>query len=389
MKTTILDAMRQATDLTRSLNLSEATRRIQTALAGGDMSAAPPTPRETPSRPSYLSQPKISAKPSSEQTYERSYQRVRRPLSETLEILKETKLHSPLSKKRGEPEVPQGAIFAKRGFQCAAGSREYKIYVPAQLADKPPLIVMLHGCTQGADDFATGTRMNELAEESGFIVVYPEQTARDNNAACWNWFRPADQSRDFGEPSIIAGITREVVAQYDVDPQKVFIAGLSAGGAMSVVIGSAYPELYAAIGVHSGLALGAATDLPSAFAAMRGSRAKRAPAGVRDQAGDFRAIIFHGAADNTVHPTNGELIFDDVHSGAAETGKISTIESQQNGRTYRKTSVEDRAGSLFLEYWDIDGLGHAWCGGDSRGSYTDARGPDASREMVRFFLKVS
>ena len=201
--------------------------------------------------------------------------------------------------------------FVSRSFTNQAGTRAYKLYVPAsyagQLGEPVPVVVMLHGCTQSPDDFAAGTRMNALAEQHGFLVVYPAQAANANGSKCWNWFRAEDQDRDRGEPSLIAGITREVVASHHVDARRVFVAGLSSGAAMAVILGATYPDLYAAVGVHSGLPYGAAHDMPSAFAAMKGSTgrpgmAKRTGSGSARAAAErgVPTIVFHGDRDSTV-----------------------------------------------------------------------------------------
>jgi poly(hydroxyalkanoate) depolymerase family esterase len=247
---------------------------------------------------------------------------------------------------------------------------------------------MLHGGTQDADDFAAGTRMNALAEEHGFIVAYPIQPKSANTALCWNWFTPENQTRDRGEPSIIAGITREIIADYDVDPARVFVAGLSAGGAMAAVMGATYPDLYASIGVHSGLPYKSAGDLPSAFAAMRGAasaphRRSHKPRGRGDGSLRVRTIVFHGDADKIVHPSNGTEI------GAPKRGeRVEPAEASRcPNRGATRTVTRDKTGAVVSEQWVIHGSGHAWSGGSADGTYTDPHGPDASREMLRFFLE--
>jgi poly(hydroxyalkanoate) depolymerase family esterase len=223
--------------------------------------------------------------------------------------------------------------------------------------------------------------MNLIAEEHCCLVVYPAQSKQANRSGCWNWFQTADQHRDEGEPSLIAGITRKIMQNYSVDPQRVFVAGLSAGGAAAAIMGATYSDLYAAVGIHSGLAYGAAIDMPSAFAAMRqgGSGYRRIAAGTK-----IPTIIFHGDNDSTVHPKNGVFASQQV-LGATVTQAIVHRGQVPGGRKYTRTVHVD-ADSKLLEYWDIHGTGHAWSGGSPAGSYTDQQGPDASREMLRFFL---
>lgn len=247
---------------------------------------------------------------------------------------------------------------------------------------------MLHGCKQNPDDFAAGTAMNALAETHGLIVAYPSQSSAANAASCWNWFNPADQMRDCGEPAIIAGITRAIVSEFAIDRRHVYVTGLSAGGAMAVVMGETYPDLYAGVGIHSGLAYGSANDVMSAFAAMRGDTAIASHAKARASTGAeqrVRTIVFQGSADRIVHPSNADRI---VAQAAvdAPSDHSRRERSLTNGRYHTRTIVADADGASVLEYWLIEGAGHAWSGGHPSGSYTDARGPDASTEMVQFFL---
>jgi poly(hydroxyalkanoate) depolymerase family esterase len=267
--------------------------------------------------------------------------------------------------------------------------REYKIYVPACHSGQAlPLVVMLHGCKQGIDDFAAGTRMNVLAEERGFLVVYPAQASKANGSNCWNWFQPEHQQREGGEPSLIAEITREVMSEYRVDPQRVYVAGLSAGGAMAAIMGTTYPDLYAAVGIHSGLAYAAAGDVASAFAAMHGNNPNRKRTPRREaSAAAMPTIVFHGDNDTTVHPSNGEDVIAQAMSASISGASHTAERGDASGRAYTRTTYRDAAGKPVTEHWLVHGAAHAWSGGSREGSYTDPRGPDASREMVRFFLQ--
>ena len=279
-----------------------------------------------------------------------------------------------------EEDAPaKGAKFLSEKFSNEAGSRPYKVFVPSGYAGQQvPLVIMLHGCTQSPNDFAAGTGMNVAAEEQGFLVAYPGQTQSANAQKCWNWFNEGDQRRGAGEPLLIAGITRRVMQDYAVDPARVYVAGLSAGGAAAAIMGEAYPELYAAVGVHSGLACGAARDVSSAMNAMRNGGAGRGGAS------GVPTIVFHGDRDTTVSPRNADAV---VAQSSAETGLSAEVRTGRtpNGHTYRCTIWRDAAGRVATEQWLIHGAGHAWSGGSAAGSYTDPRGPDATREMLRFF----
>jgi len=264
--------------------------------------------------------------------------------------------------------------FSHQGRQIA-----YRLYVPARAADapRPPLIVMLHGCTQDAQDFATGTRMNILAREAGAIVLYPEQTQHANAQKCWNWFKPQHQRRERGEPALLAALTREIVATQGADPARVYVAGLSAGGAMADILGRTHPDLFAAVGVHSGLPAGAAHDLPSALAAMRGGPAVAITDGPAPP-----TIVFHGDADTTVHARNGTALAD-----AARRARGATVAAEvTHGPRFTRTRHTAADGAGAVEHWQLHGTGHAWSGGSAGGSYTAPGGVDASAEMLRFFL---
>ncbi|MFZ6758322.1 alpha/beta hydrolase family esterase [Undibacterium sp. Ji50W] len=294
---------------------------------------------------------------------------------------------------RRQAEKSEAGRFINGSYSNAHGKRGYKLYIPSSYTGQAlPLIVMLHGCTQGPDDFATGTGMNLIAEQQQCIVVYPAQEQGANSSKCWNWFKAMDQKRDQGEPALIAGITREIMANYHIDQRRVFIAGMSAGGAMAAIMADVYPELYTAVGIHSGLPFGAASDLPSALAAMRGaaSQSKASSSGAA-----IPIIIFHGDQDHTVNSKNADHIMtrylDSNPSGMLSAQKESGY--GKHGRRYTRThyAENDSSGqagikSAHAEHWVIHGAGHAWSGGNSQGSYTDASGPDASTEMLRFFL---
>lgn len=300
---------------------------------------------------------------------------------------------TPTHESAHEPLHEPASGFFDGSYSNDAGTRAYKLYVPPGKASAPrPLIVMLHGCGQNPDDFALGTRANEQAAELQALVLYPAQAQTANAHRCWNWFQPADQQRGQGEPSLIAEMTRHVAVTHDVDPRRVYVAGLSAGGAMAMTMASTYPDLYAAAGVHSGLPHGAAHDLMSALAAMRQGPARAAPEG-----GVFLpTIVFHGDDDSTVHPCNGQEIVERFQA-ISSNGQIDWITEEArepriiagkvpDGQSFTRTEYPDAEGRVLIEHWLVHGAGHAWSGGDAAGSYTDPQGPDATREMFRFFM---
>jgi poly(hydroxyalkanoate) depolymerase family esterase len=284
--------------------------------------------------------------------------------------------------------------FIDKIYSNTAGTIAYKLYVPGSYTGQAaPLVVMLHGCSQTALDFATGTRMNVFAENKTFLVAYPTQGTAANGSKCWNWFQDANQLRDVGEPSLIAGITRQIMKEYHIDERRVYVAGMSAGGAMAATMAATYPDLYAAVGVHSGLAYGAAYDLSSAFMAMQGT-----PQPARQLTRFIPLIAFHGDRDTTVAPVNTDHLLEqwlqavNTRSGGGQRSiGDAKVERGQvaSGHAYTRFIYHDRDGRAILEKWIIHQAGHGWSGGSSQASYTNSKGPDASAAMVRFFHEHS
>ena len=374
-------AMGRAIALTRAADVMGATRAIQEALMGGAGTAAEPDEAlhrittGAPKPPSNAQQSRAAS----------ILQRAHKPLSETLRILKSGRARIIDLPTAPTPPVPTpaGAQFLSRALTTNSGSMRYKLYIPTP-RDTPPagLIIMLHGCKQNPDDFAVGTGMNEVADTKNFIVAYPQQESSANAAACWNWFVPAHQMRDRGEPALMAALTRALTTEFNIPAGKVFAAGLSAGGAMAAILAETYPELYAAVGIHSGLAYGSANDVMSAFAAMRGDRLVRAR--TTADATAPRMILFQGSKDSTVHPSNVEALMS--RRSDASLQRVIDPAANHNGRNVNRQVFHNAAGVHVLEVWEIEETGHAWSGGNERGSFTDKAGPSASAEMVRFFL---
>jgi poly(hydroxyalkanoate) depolymerase family esterase len=378
------DTLREATRLTQAGRLTEATALLQRI--GGERAPAAATPAPSRILLPGRAAPTIDLKANDVAEADRATTtetpvtsaRRRRPLFDRAKDgtwlgLRGVK-HAPALV---TDIAPEGTEFIDGAYSNKAGTRTYKLFVPTgyRPGQPLPLVVMLHGCTQSPDDFAAGTRMNFIAEERNCLVVYPAQRSDANPSKCWNWFRSADQRRDQGEPSLIAGITRQVMQDYSVDPKRVFVAGLSAGGAAAAIMGATYGDLYAAVGIHSGLAYGAATDMSSAFAAMRqgGGGARKAVSGRPA----VPAIIFHGDRDTTVHPDNGTQAVEQA-IGAIRTRKKVHRGQIPGGHGYTRTTHVEGEREI-LEHWNIHGAGHAWSGGSTAGSYTDPGGGRTQR----------
>ena len=359
MNETLQDLMRSATKLTQAGHLNEATAAIQRALRGAGAVA-------TPARP------------------------------ETAAIVLDGCVFEVHTAAPAAPAAtatpPTHAAFASGTHTHAGLTRTSKLFVPPALAGKPrALVVMLHGCTQDPDDFAAGTGMNDAALEEGFLVLYPAQAQDANPSRCWNWFKHNHQQRGRGEPAVIADMTRAVMKEHGIDPRRVYIAGLSAGGAMAAIVAEAYPDLFAAVGVHSGLPRGAASSVPEALSVM-GSGAAGAGQYARGRVdgaapAQVPTIVFHGDHDRTVHPRNGEQVLAAALGGVAAGAARTEQGSSGQGRRYTRSTHAADDGTTQAEHWLLHGAGHAWSGGRAAGSYTDAAGPDATREMLRFFFE--
>jgi poly(hydroxyalkanoate) depolymerase family esterase len=372
MKYRVLDVMNEALGLVKKSDLGGATALIRKVLSGetepgdenGDSRAAHPRPSA-----------KVIPLPP------------RRPLGETLRALRVRRMIPPSAPEPAErePAPDLGERFLRRSYRGPAGSLDYRLYIPADHERRElALVLMLHGCTQNPEDFALGTRMNDLAEEFGLIVAYPHQTRLANPQGCWNWFDRRHQNRGSGEPAKLAGLAQALAKEFDVRRERVFAAGLSAGGAMTEILAATYPDVFNAVGIHSGLPYKSAGDVPSAFAAMKGT-APFDPAPLAASNRHCRKIIFHGLADGTVVPINGERILNEAERGEASLTRSDLDWPIEGGRVSR-TVLKDADGLPAAEQWLVEGGGHAWFGGDPRGSFTQTVGLDASRVMVRFFL---
>jgi len=387
MDTTQMAAMAEATRLTRQGRLVEATALIQRTLAGPAVARrAPDAPHPGGQRGGAAGRradlaPALRAREGTPMRWPRSGWMPRLGKLPTPGAPVQRRAH-----RAAAPAAPrQPDRLAALSYTNAAGTRAYRLYIPTGYTGGPvPLVVMLHGGTQDAAAFAAATAMNHIAEAQTFLVAYPEQAPSANAGRYWNWFVPGHQHRGAGEPSLIAGITGQVTDRYGADAARVYVAGFSAGGAMAAVMAAAYPDLYAAVGVHSGLAYGAAADLASAFTAMRQGPSQPA----RAAAGPLPLIVFHGDRDTTVAPANAVGLIGHVLAaaspGAAPTA-VTTGGQVPGGHAYTRTCYQGSDGATLAERWTIHQGGHAWSGGVPHGSYTDPRGPSASTEFIRFF----
>jgi poly(hydroxyalkanoate) depolymerase family esterase len=368
MKPGLIDAVGEALSLVRQSNLAEATALLRRALSG---EAPERQDSASPARPTLPPGPALTSPP-------------RRPLGEVLRALRAKPAMPPGAAPDLQPARAFGERFLKRVYRGPAGPLSYRLYLPADHEGRDlALVLMLHGCSQNPEDFALGTQMNSLADEFGLIVAYPHQPRRANASGCWNWFDRRHQNRGSGEPAKLAGLAQALAKEFGVGRERIFAAGLSAGGAMAEVLAATYPDVFAAVGVHSGLPYRSAVDVPSAFAAMKGAApVEPAPLAASDRF--CRKIIIHGLADGTVDPVNGERILD--QAGRGERLKRIDFDWEIAGGRITRTVLEGGEGRPLVELWQVESGGHAWFGGDPRGSYTQTVGLDASRVMVRFFL---
>ena len=374
MNSRIHNAVRDALSLVRQSNVGDATAVIREALSTDKIDLQS---KKSTSKPRRISSPGLSISYDSATAPEPTEPR---HASRHEEIRK-----SVLKKVRSNPKSP--GSFTSRKYRHVERDLSYMLYVPAQnSAHERSLLLMLHGCTQNPNDFARGTQMNALADEFNFIVAYPLQPPTANASGCWNWFDSRHQKHGSGEPAMLAGLADNLKHEFNVSETRVFVAGLSAGGAMAEVLGTTYPKLFAGVGVHSGLPHGAATSLGNALSAMKGSIKTELDHGDKTQ-GRSRRIVFHGSSDATVHPSNGAHILEQARRFSRKLKEV-TFTEKINGREVTRTILEDDNGCAMVELWVVKGGGHAWFGGNTQGSYTDQKGPDASREMVRFFIQV-
>jgi poly(hydroxyalkanoate) depolymerase family esterase len=366
-----------------------ATPKVTATKAGRPKAAAPTRTKATPTR--------TKATPTSTKaTPTRSKPATRKPAT-----------RKPSGRRPPAPTLSSTGkgSWRQSRFTGVAGTRSYRVYIPVGLrrTTKAPMLLALHGCGQDGLDFAAGTRFNDLADKHKFVVVYPEQPMTHNGQRCWNWFRAGHQFRTQGEPAILAGIVRQVIQEatrWRIDPERVYVTGISAGGAMSVVLAATYPELFAAVGVHSAPPYRSATSPAGALAAMQG-RALQPPVEATATEAMPPMIVFHGTLDGTVRSVNAQRVADQwlayYKRDAGHRANTAPIGRPRTATTDppRPTTARSRrgyrvsrwyaGGQKVLELWIVEGLGHAWSGGSKSGTYSDTRGPRASTEMWKFF----
>lgn len=267
----------------------------------------------------------------------------------------------------------------------------HRLFVPSDVGKNGPvpLLVALHGCHQTAADFAAGTRFDEVAARYDAIVVYPEQSRCANGLRCWNWFKPAHQARGEGEPAAILRLVEGLARRFPVDRDRVYIAGLSAGGAMAAILAEQAPDVFAAVGIMAGVALHSGHDALSAYAAMAGHQTPAAEdvyaSTLRRRMAyrRMRAMIWTGSDDTTVAPANAALLADQYATLLGVTNARVEVDTQSKASVSR---WRDARGRVRIELWTVNNMRHAWSGGSWRGSYTYPRGPHASEEMFKFFI---
>ena len=374
------ESMTQAKALTLQGRLLEATRLIQTGL-GIEKPFIPETAEHTSEGENVVS---FSTSKASE-TRPIPTWNAPKTEAEDIEFREEPDTVASTQSAKG-PAVSAPASFTLHETQAGAQSYNYRLFVPSRTSVEAtlPIVVMLHGCKQNADDFARGTAMNVIAEREKFIVAYPEQNRQCNSMGCWNWFEPQHQQRGRGEPAMIAALVAKLVADHRGDASRVYVAGLSAGGAMAALVGQLYPDIFAAVGVHSGLAPATAHDIASAFSAMR-----KGPSASSRNPIALPIIVFQGSDDKTVAPANAQAIVKiELDTLRAMGFDLQRIKEDANFGGSRKATRErwiDTDGKCLVESWNVSNAAHAWAGGDSAGSFTDPQGPNASEAMFRFF----
>lgn len=291
-------------------------------------------------------------------------------------------------------------VYSTKSFTNSSGTRSYGLYIPSgyKVGTPMPLVVGLHGCVGSALDFVNQSGLNSVAEVNKFIVAYPEQTSAANNLKCWNWYTTAGQQRGSGEASIIAGITQQVKQDYSVNNSRVFTLGLSAGGAMAVNMGVLYPDVFAGVGVGSGLTWKAGAGGLSGYPAMT---AEQSGQQIHiSQGANSRTVpvyIFHGLQDKTVVPKNADdlavswiaandLADDGSRNNSVPANPVSTVFGTSSGDTFTTATYNDRNGQELIQVVKVTNMGHAWSG-RSGAAYTYPAGPDETSLMYSFLSR--